>query len=135
MKKKIIVFILCLIPLAAHGQNYLWPTDASHYLTSTFGEYRARHFHSALDIKTWNRIGYKVYAVDDGYIWRIRTSNTGYGKVLYEKLKDGNIAVYAHLDHFQAPIEKFMEQLQDKQGEYEQDYFPTPSQYRVKRGE
>lgn len=133
--KKIALLLFCLIPWAAHAQNYLWPTEASHYLTSTFGEYRTRHFHSALDIKTWNRKGYKVFAVDDGYIWRIRTSNTGYGKVLYQKLSDGNIAVYAHLDRFQPEIEEFAYQLQDKQGAYELDYFPSPSQFPVKKGQ
>jgi len=118
-----------------HAQDYLWPTEASHYLTSSFGEYRTRHFHSGLDIKSWNRTGYKVFAVDDGYIWRIRTSNTGYGKVLYQKLSDGNIAVYAHLDRFRPAIEQFGYQLQDKQGAYELDYFPPPSQFPVKKGE
>jgi len=135
MNRKIFFLILFLAPWAVHAQDYLWPTEASHYLTSSFGEYRTRHFHSGLDIKSWNRAGYKVFAVDDGYIWRIRTSNTGYGKVLYEKLEDGNIAVYAHLDRFQAPIEDVAHQLQDKQGAYELDYFPPPSQFPVKKGD
>lgn len=136
MKKYALFLLLAgMIPTLMFGQNYLWPTDASHYLSSTFGEYRARHFHAGLDIKTWNTTGYKAIAIDDGYIWRIRTSYDGYGKVVYQKLPDGRITVYAHLDHFIEPIADLVDRLHNEQNRYTLDYFPQRDDFPVKKGQ
>ncbi|NOX38845.1 MAG: M23 family metallopeptidase [Calditrichaeota bacterium] len=115
--------------------DYLWPTNASKHLTSSFCEFRPRHFHAAIDIKTWNRTGYKIFAIDDGYIYRIRVSANGYGKALYVKLKDGNIAVYAHLERFIPEIEAFADRLRMKRQQYVLDYFPEPSAFPVQKGQ
>jgi len=135
MYRSFTLFIILLFPLAVQSQDYLWPTEASQYLTSSFGEYRSRHFHSGIDIKSWNQKGAKVFAVEDGYIWRIRTANTGYGKVLYQKLSDGNIAVYAHLDGFNDELETFVRDLHDENGAYDLDYFPRRSEFPVQKGD
>lgn len=121
------------IPLVA--QTYLWPTNASKYLTSTFCEFRPRHYHAAIDIKTWNRTGYKVYAIEDGYVFRIRVSSFGYGKALYLKLKDGNIVVYAHLQRFIPALERFAEKMRIARRSYRLDVFPGPEKFPVKRGQ
>ena len=63
--------------------DYRWPVDISRHLSGTFGETRSAHFHSGLDIKTWGREGYPVFASEQGYISRIAISAVGYGKVLY----------------------------------------------------
>ena len=46
--------IICIIGFLAvvTAQDYLWPTDAGKSLKSNFGEFRDRHFHMGLDIKT-----------------------------------------------------------------------------------
>jgi len=133
--RRVIILLFILLPASVGAQSYLWPTDASHYLTSSFGEFRTRHFHAGLDIKSWNTPGYKVFAIDDGYLWRVRTSNTGYGKVLYQKLRDGRIAVYAHLDRFADPIDEFVYNRQIEIQSYETDFFPNRDQFPVKKGE
>lgn len=130
------LILLCILaPSSIFSRDYLWPTDASPYLTSSFGEFRTRHFHAGLDIKTWNQNGYKAIAIEDGYVWRIRTSNRGYGKVVYVKLDDGHIAVYAHLDSFNEEIDEFVHSLHIENNDYNLDYFPKPSQFPVKRGD
>lgn len=129
------LLIIIAIPALTLGEGYLWPTDASPYLTSSFGEYRARHFHAGIDIKTWSRSGYKALAIDDGYIWRIRTSDTGYGKALYLKTASGDIAVYAHLDRFSESIADYVYQLQTRRSEYALDHFPPRDKFPVERGE
>lgn len=91
--------------------TYLWPTDASHHLTSTFGETRSRHFHAALDIKTWGRRGYNIYATRDGILHRIAVSPTGYGKVIYLKHDDGSFSVYAHLMSFNEELQQFADSI------------------------
>ena len=48
--------------------DYRWPIDISRHLSGTFGETRSAHFHSGLDIKTWGREGYPVFASERGYI-------------------------------------------------------------------
>lgn len=96
------------VPSSAH---YLWPTNASHHLTSTFGETRLGHFHAALDIKTWGRRGYEVYATRDGILYRMAIQPNGYGKVLYLKHKDGSFSVYAHLMRFNNQLQHFADSL------------------------
>ncbi len=80
--------------------QYAWPTDAGRVMTSSLGEYRSGHFHMGLDFKTWGREGYRVFAIEDGWISRIKTSPFGYGKALYLQLDDGRLVVYAHLSRF-----------------------------------
>ena len=86
--------------------DYIWPTDASHRITSSFAEYRSTHFHGGIDISTNGRKGYPVYAVRDGFVYRIRISPTGYGKMLYVKHKDGYVSTYAHLQTFNRSEER-----------------------------
>ena len=91
--------------------RYLWPTDASRYMSSTFGETRAAHFHAALDIKTWGRKGYKVFATRDGILHRVATSPNGYGNVIYLKHPDNSYSLYAHLQRFIPKISNLVDSL------------------------
>lgn len=132
-------FILFLLLISWTGvspaQQYLWPTDASHFLTSSFAEYRPGHLHAGIDIKTWGKIGYKVFAIDDGYIMRMAVSPYGYGKVLYQKVDAGDIVVYAHLDRFNAPLHQYMKQQQRNRMAYRFDTQLDAQEFRVRRGE
>ena len=56
------------------------PLDIPLILSGTFAELRPNHFHAGIDIKTQGASGHKVYAVADGYVYRIKISATGYGK-------------------------------------------------------
>lgn len=100
-------------PAAAH---YLWPTEASPYLSSTFAETRSAHFHAALDIKTWGQRGYKVYATRDGIVDRIAIGPKGYGKVLYLKHPDGSYSVYAHLLSFNDELQQLADSIRFSEG-------------------
>ena len=117
------------------GQAYLWPTTASKLITSNFCEFRPRHYHAAIDIKTWNRTGYPVIAIEDGYVLRARISAFGYGKAVYLKLKDGNTVVYAHLSKFWPELENYLnrQRLKNKAYRIEQQF--TSQQFPVKRGQ
>jgi hypothetical protein len=126
-------FYFALIGFQLFSQNYLWPTNASNYLTSSFCEYRPRHYHSAIDIKTWNKEGYPIYAVEDGAIYKIRVSPFGYGKVIYLKLKDGNYAVYAHLQKFSKALDEEIREKQLANQKYRVNWYPKNKL--VKKGE
>ena len=99
-------------------RDYIWPTNASTNLTSSFADYRRTHLHEGIDISTNNQTGYPVYAARDGYITRIFISRRGYGKMLYVRHRDGFITMYAHLQRFQDPIDKYAKQLQKRNRRY-----------------
>ena len=138
MKKAVRIFveIFYLVGCSLFAQDYAWPTDASKLMTSSFCELRPRRYHAAIDIKTWNRTGYKIFAIDDGYVYRLRKGATGYGNAIYLKLKDGNYALYGHLDGFIPEYEAYMDSLRlqsqrnsiDKRG-------LSPALFPVKKGQ
>lgn len=131
----IIIFLLHLSLATSSAQEYLWPTNASQYLTSSFAEYRPGHLHAGIDIKTWGQVGYPVYAIRDGYIMRIMVSPFGYGKVLYQKLDTGEIVVYAHLDRFNEPLDTFAREEQKRRQSYRINVSLNPNQFSVRKGD
>lgn len=131
--------------IVAHSQNgsgfspgeaeYLWPTNASQYMSSTFGETRSAHFHSALDLKTWGQKGYEVYATRDGILHRIGIGPTGYGKVVYLKHNDGSYSVYAHLLRFEDEIQQMADSIRFGDYSFELDQWLGHLQIPVKQGQ
>ncbi len=119
----------------ARGQgNYRWPMKLQPELTSRFCDYRTGHFHAGLDIRTRGKTGYRVYAVDDGYIYRVTTSHKGYGKGLYLMLRDGRIVVYGHLLKFEEKLNEEIRKRQMSAKSYGQNLFFKPDEYPVKKG-
>ena len=127
--------IILSLLTTAHTENYHWPMDAPPALTSTFGEYRGGRLHAAIDLKTYGKEGYPVTAIADGYVWRVRTSPWGYGRVVYVQLDNGKFALWAHLSGFSKRIEKYVQQEQDRRGTYSVNLYFRPDQIPVKRGE
>ncbi len=119
----------------ANSLKYLWPTDASKYLTSAFGEYRARRFHTGIDVKTWGKTGYKIFAIRPGYILRVSVSPGGYGKAVYLKLDTGETAVYAHLSKFNDKIQNLVEREQRRLGKYRVNLYMKKGQIPVSQGD
>jgi hypothetical protein len=127
--------LLLIWQVTVYAQEYLWPTDASPYMTSAFGESRPRRFHAAIDVKTWNQVGYKTFAVRSGYIERLAISPFGYGRALYLRLDTGEIAVYAHLEKFNEKLQALAEQEQERAGRYRIDKYFSPGALPVQKGE
>lgn len=127
------LFIFCNGSLWA--QEYVWPTNASKSLTSSFAEYRSGHFHAGIDIKTWGKEGYKVFATRAGYIWKVRISPFGYGKVIYQILDSGEIAVYGHLQKFSPELEIIMKNEQKRRQHYSVTKVFNPNDLLVKKGQ
>jgi len=116
-------------------QTYLWPTNASKHLSSSFAEWRDGHFHAGIDIKTSGKIGFPVYAVRSGYIWRMKISPYGYGKVIYQKLDTNEIVVYAHLSRFYEPLEIYAKIEQKIRGQYSINNYFEPDEFPVEMGQ
>ncbi len=115
--------------------SYLWPTNASPYLSSTFAETRSAHLHSGIDIRTWGREGYEVYATRDGVVHRIGISSKGYGKVIYLKHKDDSYSVYAHLHRFEPDLHAFADSIRLQNYRFEIDRVLKDSVFTYKRGD
>lgn len=96
------------------ASKYIWPTDASNRITSSFGEFRDNHFHGGIDVSTNKKTGFRVFASREGYIARIRIMPDGYGKMLYVKHPDGYYTTYAHLKTFNNEINEFVRKEQFK---------------------
>jgi hypothetical protein len=138
LKKRIFCLIILsqlTFVLLVKAQDYLWPTDAGQYISSSFAEYRPGHFHAGIDVKTWGQEGYKVFAIQDGYISKIRVSPFGYGKALYLTLNTGEIIIYGHLQKFNDQIEQYVKNEQKRQVEYTINNDLNPSVFPVKKGD
>ncbi len=91
--------------------SYLWPTDSSTLLSSTFAETRSAHLHAGLDIRTWGREGYRVFATRDAVVYRIGMSPYGYGNVIFLKHDDDSYSVYAHLNRFEPGLQAIADSI------------------------
>lgn len=129
-----ILFFL-ILPIKIYSQDLHWPTDSGTDYSSNFGEYRDDHFHMGIDIKTKGKTGFKIYAVDDGYISRIVSNFNGYGKALYLTTKSGNIALYAHLERFSPLLEKVWDLQKMKRGSYFVNANYSKTEFKVKKGD
>ncbi|MFH1277692.1 MAG: peptidoglycan DD-metalloendopeptidase family protein [Candidatus Eisenbacteria bacterium] len=98
--------------------KYVWPLAYRGCLSSSFAEYRQGHFHAGIDLATGGKTGFKVRAIADGEIYRVKASPFGYGKVVYLALPDGKIAVYAHLSDFAPHIREVVEREQIRLNRY-----------------
>ena len=115
--------------------DYAWPTEAGRIVTSTFGEYRATHFHAGIDISSGDVTGYGVFASRSGYVARIRISPVGYGKILYIRHADGFTTTYAHLEHFSPALDERAAREQKALGRYPVDIACTQEEFPVRKGE
>lgn len=120
---------------SAQADSPVWPLAAPPVLTSSFGEPRATHLHAGIDLGTGGRTGVRCRAVRDGWVARMRMSPFGYGKALYIQLDSGELAVYAHLDRFAAPMAQRAWEEQKKRGRYSFDIYLEPHEIPVERGQ
>lgn len=93
--------------------KYRCPLNIKNGYSSSFQEFRSNHFHSGMDFRTFQKTGYPVYAISDGYIYKIRMVKRGSGRGLYLKHNDGNASIYFHLEKFENNLEKILKKVQN----------------------
>jgi len=149
MKKRVFVgigfniLILCLLVSPLIGQDLTGPergtlvppVDIPIFLAGNFGEPRANHFHSGIDIKTNGATGIPVRSVADGYVSRIKVEAGGYGYALYIRHPNGFTSLYGHLLSFNDKIRQYVLSEQYRRESFAVDLFPEPSVLVIKRGE
>ncbi|WP_299627015.1 M23 family metallopeptidase [uncultured Tenacibaculum sp.] len=105
-------------------------------VAGTFGELRSNHFHSGIDLKTQQKEGIPILAPANGYVFRIKVAQYGFGKVLYVKHPSGHTTVFAHLQRFAPKIQKYVKSIQyKKKSYYTGNLFPDEEKFPVKKGE
>ncbi len=112
---------LGLISLNAFAQDLIQPIQGDILLSGNFGELRATHFHSGIDIRTGGVEGWPVRCVKDGQLLRVSVSPTGYGRALYIGHADGTTSVYGHLKQFIPLVEEQVRELQYRQESFKID--------------
>lgn len=121
--------------LKTDPEDYIWPTDASHTMTSAFADFRSTHFHGGIDISTRGQKGFRVFASRSGYVARIRVSPFGYGKMLYVRHPDGYYTTYAHLQRFNEMLERYVRTMQLERQSVPLDVMLRPEDFTVKKGD
>lgn len=118
-------------------EKYIYPVHPGQpgSLAGTMGELRSTHFHSGIDIRTNNMVGYPVVASKSGYISRITMTPSGYGNIIYISHPDGNTTLYAHLDKFVGPVASHVLNEQYKQKTFSIDLNFPEGKFPVKQGE
>ena len=145
--KVFILFILLILPFYGKLQPYqskaidyegidLHPPMAIDLiLAGNFGEMRSNHFHTGLDIKTKGVEGQKIYAIEEGYISRIRVSPWGYGNAIYIDHPNGLTSLYAHLRDFPPHVDSLFRAHHKKSESYVLDEIVLEDSFYVKKGE
>jgi hypothetical protein len=84
--------------------TYAPPMKNAMSLSGSFGELRANHLHSGIDLRVGGVEGEPVYAAAKGYVSRIVVRPNGYGNALYVAHPNGATSVYGHLQRFAPAI-------------------------------
>lgn len=134
----ILIFLfncLALIPLNVDGQEMLKPLKNTILLSGNFGELRATHFHSGIDIRTGGVEGLPVICVKDGQLARVSVSPVGYGHALYIEHNDGTTTVYGHLQRFVPRIADIVRRIQYQKEQFRIDEDFKPFQVVFRQGD
>lgn len=139
-KHLLLATIALFINLSVFGQkegtqDYHPPLGIPLVLSSNFGELRPNHFHMGLDFKTNLKTGYRLYAIEEGYVSRIKVSPYGYGKVVYIDHPNGITSVYAHCSEFKGKVDSIVIATQQREQNFEVEIFPKKDEIKVKKGE
>lgn len=118
-----------------YDYNFHMPMKIDLILAGNFGEMRDNHFHTGLDMKTGGAEGQSLYAVEEGYISRIRISPWGYGLAVYIQHPNGLTSLYGHMKSFSSKIDSLAYEKQKKNEAYILDENVLADSLYVKRGE
>ena len=117
-----------------YPRSFRNPLSTAFQFVGNFGESRPDHFHSGLDIRTDAQENKSVYAVEDGYVSRVKIEAGGFGNAIYITHASGYTSLYAHLNKFYPELENFIRQKQYANKSWNIDMTFFPDQFWVKKG-
>ena len=128
-------FTISSFIVSAQQTEYVSPLNIPLRLSGNFCEVRPDHFHSGIDIKTNGHEGLPVFAVDKGYVSRVKVSADGFGKVIYITHPGSKMTVYAHLHSFMGALADTILHFQYKKKSFEVELFPDSLLFPVWKGQ
>lgn len=138
MHKTLFLIILQLSAFQLFSQtipDFQAPLKIPMYLSGNFGEIRSDHFHSGIDIKTQGSIGHHVFAIEAGYVSRIKVQANGYGKSIYIAHPNGFTSVYGHLDRYNGKVAAYVKAKQYERRAHQVDLYLKAGEIPVGKGE
>lgn len=133
----IFVLINCSVGFSQvdNPSNFHSPLAIPLAISANFGELRPNHFHMGVDFKTNGVEGIPLYAIENGFISRVKVSPYGYGKVIYIDHPNGITSVYAHCSKFKGALDSLVKKAQEKEQNFEVEIYFTPADILVKKGD
>ncbi|MCK5221843.1 MAG: M23 family metallopeptidase, partial [Candidatus Aminicenantes bacterium] len=131
----ILIFLFSPINLLPGNRIFDWPLKINNGYSSSFQEFRPGHFHGGIDLRTFQKTGYTIHAVQEGYIYKIRYVKRGSGKGIYVKHGNGLSSIYFHLRGFTDPVEKIVKKLQRIRGKKYIGNYILKKPIHVRKGE
>jgi hypothetical protein len=105
------------------------------FLSASFGELRADHYHSGIDIKTDGATGKEVIASDDGYVYLLLVSPGGYGRAIFIRHPSGYSTMYGHLERYKPEIEEYVKNKQYENKSFAVTIYPPEGRFKIVKGE
>ncbi|MBI3039384.1 M23 family metallopeptidase, partial [bacterium] len=132
-----VIFLLAATLLAKDAPP--WPLKIEISPSSSFGEFRGMRFHTGVDLrtKTNQKTGYPVYAIEDGFVSRMKVQHRGFGYALYVDHPSINSrAVFGHLEDYAEPMATYIrEKLKKMRAHFGIDDFFQESKFPIKKGQ
>ena len=116
------------------SSQFRYPLDTAASLVGNFGECRPNHFHSGIDIRTFGKENLKVFAIEDGFVSRIKIEPGGFGNAIYVTHFNGFTSLYAHLNRFYPELEEYVRRKQYATESWAQDFLIPPHEFPVRKG-
>ena len=135
MKLNSIVFLFLISTLKLIAQTtYHPPLLIPLTLAANFGELRPNHFHMGVDFRTNGVEGLPLYAIENGYVARVKISPNGYGKVIYVNHPNNITSVYAHCSKFVGSLDSLIQQKQQEAQNFEIEFYLNEGELPLKKG-
>lgn len=112
---------------------FAYPVKNDFIVLSNFGDFRANHFHTGLDVRTGD--GNKIFCAADGYISRVKVSPVGYGNAVYVAHPNGYTTVYAHLKAYSEKINAYVKRKQYLNHDFSVEFFPDSGEVEICKNE
>ncbi|MBM3917375.1 MAG: M23 family metallopeptidase [Sphingomonadales bacterium] len=127
--------VFCRAQMLTSDSLWSLPMASPVELSAGFGDLRPNHFHMGIDLRTFGKENLPIYAIQDGFVSRMRVSSVGYGWVLYIDHPNGYTSVYAHCNQFAPNIQQFYLDTSKALQQNELDLMLPKNLIAVKKGE
>jgi len=143
-KSKLVAVVIISVLLCSFlwANNYGLPTYTTKRITGTFGECRinaqtyVKRFNIGLALSTNSIENTKIYAMNDGTVWKLVINDPIYGNVIYIKHPDGLATMYGNLNRFSPEYDSILQSVMVEFGEESNTVIEFNSnEYTVRKGE